>query len=335
MNENLLGYLLGALEPDERAALEQELQRDPGLRHHLDLLRRAVAPLAADAEPPPVPDRLADRTLAFVARRAVEPLGPPNHVPPGPEAAAPSIRRRPPVTRPSFASGGWRRVDLLVAAALLLAVLSLALPARNALMTRAAILGCQDTLRRYHQALSHYGDSHNGEFPVARPEHPRHNFAGVFVPALQEEGLIDPLGRPDCGSAPTGIPSLRDFDAMTAEDFERSVERASGRYAYTLGYRDGSTVRPLHREHAGMNLPIMADIPPRPAPGGGSGVGPGNSPNHGGAGQNVLFVDGHVEFVPGRNVGPDGDDIYTNQQNQVGAGLHVRDTVLGESKARP
>jgi prepilin-type N-terminal cleavage/methylation domain-containing protein/prepilin-type processing-associated H-X9-DG protein len=37
----------------------------------------------------------------------------------------------------------------------------------------------------------------------------------------------------------------------------------------------------------------------------------GNSPNHGQAGQNVLYADGHVEFQPTPFAGVGGDNIYT------------------------
>jgi prepilin-type N-terminal cleavage/methylation domain-containing protein/prepilin-type processing-associated H-X9-DG protein len=37
----------------------------------------------------------------------------------------------------------------------------------------------------------------------------------------------------------------------------------------------------------------------------------GNSPNHGQAGQNVLYADGHVEFQPSPYVGVGSDNIYT------------------------
>ena len=43
----------------------------------------------------------------------------------------------------------------------------------------------------------------------------------------------------------------------------------------------------------------------------------GNSLNHGGEGQNVLFGDGHVEFVRSPNVGVDNDNIYTYWSNET------------------
>jgi prepilin-type processing-associated H-X9-DG protein len=60
---------------------------------------------------------------------------------------------------------------------------------------------------------------------------------------------------------------------------------------------------------------------------------PSNSINHGGAGQNVLFADGHVQFLPQRTFGE--DDIFLNRDRKVAAGLDATDIVLGYSAARP
>lgn len=53
---------------------------------------------------------------------------------------------------------------------------------------------------------------------------------------------------------------------------------------------------------------------------------PFNSRNHGGEGQNVLFVDGHVEFRKQPIVGVNYDDIYTQQ-----AGYQLEDALFGRS----
>jgi prepilin-type processing-associated H-X9-DG protein len=51
-----------------------------------------------------------------------------------------------------------------------------------------------------------------------------------------------------------------------------------------------------------------------------------NSPNHGGEGQNVLFVDGHVAFMKKPIVGVDYDNIYTQQ-----SGFTLEQILLGRS----
>jgi prepilin-type processing-associated H-X9-DG protein len=53
---------------------------------------------------------------------------------------------------------------------------------------------------------------------------------------------------------------------------------------------------------------------------------PYNSRNHGGEGQNVLFMDGHVEFMKTPIVGVDNDNIYTQQ-----AGFTREAILLGRS----
>ena len=58
----------------------------------------------------------------------------------------------------------------------------------------------------------------------------------------------------------------------------------------------------------------------------------GNSPNHGGRGQNVLFGDGSVRWFHSRLVGPYDPDLYLNNDHQPRPGVHVSDSVLMPSK---
>ncbi|MEX2559995.1 MAG: hypothetical protein WD403_08770, partial [Pirellulales bacterium] len=113
MREQLLGYLLGALEPTEREVLEDHLGQDDQLRGELALMRTGLEPLAEAVgrhdlpAPPsylPSPPGLAARTCNFVAARSL--------VPSGGLAAA----------------GGWRLQDWLVAAGIGLAAAMLLFP---------------------------------------------------------------------------------------------------------------------------------------------------------------------------------------------------------------
>jgi hypothetical protein len=73
---------------------------------------------------------------------------------------------------------------------------------------------------------------------------------------------------------------------------------------------------------------LMADAPPAESS-------LGNSPNHGGYGQNVLFKDGSTKFTTERTSGFEGDDIYLNKCGKREAGMDWRDTVIGGSSSRP
>jgi anti-sigma-K factor RskA len=138
MNANYVGYLLKALEEDERLAVERGLAAAPSARRELELLRQALEPLEADAAPPEPPADLWERTLARIERE----------VPPPPTAR----RLRPASSGASRA--WWRRSDVLVAASILFVVLSLVPSGLNSLRGYRDRIRCQDNLRVFHQAIS-------------------------------------------------------------------------------------------------------------------------------------------------------------------------------------
>ena len=67
LEENLVGYLLEALDPDEKRQVERAIQDDPEVRRRLELLEIALQPLAAGREHPLPPVDLRYRVLARVA----------------------------------------------------------------------------------------------------------------------------------------------------------------------------------------------------------------------------------------------------------------------------
>jgi hypothetical protein len=327
VNENLVGYLLNALEDDERQAVERGLAVDPSIRQRLELLREALEPLEADAVPPEPPGDLWQRTLARIEQEV-----------------PPVLKLRRPTASDPAPRAWWRRSDVLVAASILLAVLSLVPSGLNSLRDYRDRLRCQDNLRVFHQALMAYCDGHGDNLPKVEAEPPR-NFAAVFVPILRDAGALDarqlsPEVRLSCstenrsprGTAP--LADLQDLNRLSPEERDRQARLLSGSYAYVLGYRDETgQLQGVRREPGTDRLPVLADCPPfRPVT---FGAPLGNSLNHAGAGQNVLYLGGNVSFCTLRTVGVEGDDIYLNRQNRVEAGLGRWDTVLGAGPARP
>ncbi|MCA9163069.1 MAG: hypothetical protein KDA62_08820, partial [Planctomycetales bacterium] len=72
MREDLLGFLLGALDATERQRIERKLEADPQLREQLEEIRRKLDPLESirddeDAWENEPPFGLADRTCDFVS----------------------------------------------------------------------------------------------------------------------------------------------------------------------------------------------------------------------------------------------------------------------------
>jgi hypothetical protein len=328
MDEHLVGYLLKALDPDTQREVEAYVRGEPEAARKLELLRQALEPLAGDRETPLPPPGLRLRTLARIAEYRCRDL--PRVLP------APPIRSRPPER------SWWRRADVLVAAALLLVLLPLVPPGLNRLRQQRDILDCQNNLRNVYLSLVGYSSRHNGALPRVEEEPPR-NVAGIFVPILRDAGLLTQdvsVGCPAKGRHPPPSISLQQLAEVAAEDQQRFMEYArqlAGCYAYTLGYRKDGNLCGLRFDPDQGNeyVPILADRPPFEQKNYLNTDAWENSPNHNGAGQNVLYLSGHVNFFRNRTVGVDGKDIFLNREMRPEAGLDRWDSVLGASGFHP
>jgi len=323
MDENLVGYLLNAIEPDEQRAIQKELRENAETRRRLELVRQALEPLAADAEASDPPAGLWVRTLARVAEHRCRNL---------PHAPS-TLTYRPAASRLS-----WRRADALAAAGILLCLGLLVPPALNYVRYRSEITECQNNMRGLHAALVDYSQRHHGDFPdVARAAPEPRNVAGLFVSMLNEDHALPASVKVICpaiGKQPVSCLSLEQVKQLRPEEFAYYVHGLAGCYAYSLGYVDSDGIHGLRLEPVlddSAYLPILADR----APAGVDQGDPGNSPNHGGYGQNVLYVDGHSRFCKKRTVGYGADDIFVNFDNKVAAGKMLWDTVLANSAAQP
>jgi prepilin-type processing-associated H-X9-DG protein len=326
MDENLVGYLLNVLDDPSRREVERLLRKNPEAHRRLNSWRDMIEPLAADKEPEEPPDGLWVRTLARVAEYRCQPK------------AASRVLAAPRPWVP--ARTWWRRADVLVAASLLVCVSLLLLPVVNQIRYYHSRIACQNNLRQFYFALRNFSDQHEGDFPnvaAATPE-PWNN-AGFFVPILNQDGLLGTGVSIECpanGRIPPTQLTLRDLQQMDPDVLDQSAWNLGGSYAYSLGYRDAEGAHGPHFDPnlANFSRPILADRPQREIVLGDLR----NSPNHGGRGQNVLFMDGHCDFCAQRILPcPVGglDDIYLSQDNKVQAGCGPWDTVLGNSGARP
>lgn len=329
MEENLLGYLLDALDPEEHRQVERYLHGHAEAQRELCLLRRALQPLAADRDGIEPPAELAVRTLERVAEQRVHDL---------PRAPEPVIRTA------SLSRGRWwRRADVLVAASLLFCVSLLVPPGIVYVRSRHDQVACANNLRVLGEALDAYARAHDNHLPnvadptsdaeaVPVPQVSKRAAAGMFVPMLVQSGVLNPaqvsITCPANGPArpPAGW-SVEQLNQMPDCTFRAIAARLAPCYAYTLGYVEDSQIRvPFVGDGP---VPVLSDRPPANV----AGLDAGNSPNHGGRGQNVLFVDGNVMFLRGRIF--QGDDIYTDRAHQVHAGTCREDFVLGSSSSRP
>ncbi len=320
--ENLIGYLLGALSPEEQSELEAQIQEQPELQRKLEVLRRGLLPLENDrASQTGPPAHLASRTIEAV----LQPAGSTLPMAPTSDSSSPST------------GGRWRRADVVAAS---IAFLVLAGVGAVWLMQgwhRSEIAQCQDNMRQVHGALVSYAETRN-DGSIPRPDaEGALAFAGVMIPVLKENGYLKgidvccPVHRTNAPPSLT-CEQLKLWHREDPMRYQRAIRELGGFYAYPLGYSENGELRSLRVGVGDDGLPVMADAPSFPTR---LLTSPDNSRNHQGKGQNVLFLGGHVRFFTARTVGFGGDDIYVNQHNKVQAGVHSRDTVLGSSEVPP
>ena len=325
MEENLVGYLLKALDDEPQRQVEASLRESPELRARLERLERSLAPLAADGETPEPCPGLVLSTLARIAEYQCRKL---------PDAPSPPLSQSVPVGR------SWlRRPDVLVAALLL--ILLGGIGSSSLIHLWGDYHGrteCRKNLLLLWQGLHRYCDVHDGNFPRVEEKGAR-GVSGIFVPILGDSGMLGSevsLACPAQERRPAEIRSVREMEELYARDpnkFLVEARRLAGGYAYTLGYRDSAGYHGLRCDTVETDslklLPIVADRL--------ESLMQLNSANHGGTGQNVLYLDGHVEWRTNRNAGINGDDIYVNRHDppQLLAGEGREDTVLGPGDASP
>ncbi len=342
MHEDLLGYLLGALDAAEQRRIERELAASPQLRFELERLRRSLEPLESlnDEQSPP-PD-LAHRTVNSIARhdRARDN-----------EAGKPTPRSI--VRRLAFGPGigsnvmrpnHYRVSDNIVLALVGLIAITLFLPALANSRYEARKLTCQNNLRNLAWQLFGYCDRQPDRHYPFVPPYGNHSFAGFYAPVLLESDLIPRdcsylicpgselaleqadslLQETDLG--PWRVPSIAEINAASGRRLYRLQNRAGGSYAYCVGYVENGYYYPA-RNLGRSHYPIVADTPSLYLPG-------LTSANHAGRGQNICYDDGRVGYVTDLSQFV-GDDPWRNDHGFVEVGSNANDSVLLQSWMRP
>ena len=275
----------------------------------LEGLRQAVGRLLDDGSWFEHPPGLASRTVAFVARN----------------------RRRPlldyvPVRVP------FRWADFAVAASIFIAGVFTLLPAIHRSRERMNQAGCVFNLQQLGNSLSQYASLH--EFLPYPPRERPDSHAGMFAVMLHDAGVLNDLSILDCpcnGPCPHVKQELAAYDQVDQirhKDPRRYTRMLCWDYAYNVGYRHDGGPGPVEVSNS-AGIPILADAPDHDDF---TRICDGNSPNHGGKGQNVLFGDGSVRWFRTRMIGPTDPDLYLNNDRQPRPGVHVQDSVLMPSK---
>lgn len=361
-HEQLLGYLLGALDSKECLEVERAVATCPEVAAEFEKLRSSLDTMGLLDEPEPVepPLCLAARTCEFVeakieafAAETVSLRAITEDAIAAADAAAAATTSLPkvklsPVSRAEVQGTSWRRLDLLIGAAVVLLGAALCFPLLFTTQFQANITSCQNHLRELGLALHNYSDLQPDKaFPAVYAAGPR-SVAGIYAPTLVSNQLIENPrtffcpGNPHlANSLPTNgnklaIPTLEEIDRAPEELLAKFHNTMGGGYGYSMGYQqDEALVPPRNSRRA--SYPLLADAPHDSQPG-------RWSTNHDRRGHNMLFEDGQVRFIKISNpnlANPAGDeqsaldDPFHNRLGLVAAGCDFNDAVLGRSSDRP
>ncbi len=316
-SQQLLGYLLGALEEDEHQQVEAQLRRDPALRAELARLRHGLEPLEESWQPVCPPPGLGQRTCRFVEVAA-------SAVPRGLVPAG--VARR----------GSWSLRDLVAAAVVLVAACLLLFPAVNRSRFQAAVRGCQDNLREWGVALKQFADVHNGCFPQV-PSEGNEAFPGVYAAVLRDHGMLPDTRFMICPAMASQrqqviyVPSCGELRTATPRQLAELRRKMSRDYGYHLGCMVNGRYLAV-RDRNRSTFAIMADSPSLALDG-------EPSSNHGRLGQNVLFEDGGARFIRWEDLIYGcvllRDPLFLNDNDEVAPGQHPDDAVIAPCCARP
>jgi hypothetical protein len=321
MREELIGYLLGAIDEPDSRRVETALadpEKGPALRRDLERLQVALKPLSRDQGFIAAPPGLARRTMRFVESHA--------HA-----APLPMPRAFTPEAGSGSGAGPRAWLDRMIMAATALAACVLVGPLLLDAIQESRARRAERNLQKTSGALQGYAESHR-VFPTPPDSGPLSR-AGLYAPTLvSEHRLVADDGTllcPDTPLARSGtfrVPTLDELKAAVGTpQFDEMIRTMGGDYGYTLGHRDAQGVlqpnKNLRREHH----PLMADAPDTCGE---------KSSNHPGGIHYILFEDGHVERVFQDDVHRD-DHLFKNHAGKTAAGVDAEDAVIGDSHHQP
>ena len=342
--EDLLGYVLGALDAQEERDLQKQIDASPEIEEQLLQLRHAMSPMESLTLETGNRPGLARRTCELVANlkhskqdlfedsAAIEDLF-------GvsssdgirqvfDDAPAPDAQLKPASSFSRFTDrlvhpGSWSRIDLLAGVAILAIFASILLPAISNSRFHSRIDSCKHNLTQVGSAMLAYSDLHNGQFINISGVTPTATSAGLFAPVLRSSGFLEDDALFSCAgvrdSEPPRIPTLQQIDSARGSQLESLKRRMGGHFGYSLGFLEGGKKYSAPRNDGSSHTVVIADMPSGDLPG-------RSSKNHAGRGQNCFFADGRVKFFPTHMIGDDA--IYENDLGIVGPGIGEHDNVI-------
>ena len=328
--EELLGYVLGALDATEQNQIQQLIDSDPALEESLIEIKNSLLPLEAIDTHIGPPVGLARRTCEMVSVSSK--TSNPNMMTANADIG---MSNNPPVQLTSsglFAgTGSWSLMDFAVTCGVILVFAAILFPALAVSRYNSRIAACQSNLNSLGAAFLSFSEMNEGYFP-AIPSDGNLGVAGSYAPQLKQVGLITDdsmftcAGRGSNRETPVNIPTVDMVKSSKCQIQLRHYQKTmGGDFGSSLGHNENGTYRAACRMGR-SNFVILADMPSCKNP-------QRVSENHDGRGQNVLFEDGHSDFVFGGAIGEDA--LFENNMGLVAPGADQFDSVIASSYIRP
>ena len=201
MHEDLLGYLLGALEPHEMRRVSQWLREDPEARKQLAEIERCLKPLEESfesAEPPP--SDLVSRTLANLPPQAPGSVGAESVAQTNDEVVVGHlVPMQGGIDAPQNSALTW--LDWIGGSTAAVVILGLLLPSLAQGRFEARKTACQDQLRQFGTAITQFVNRNQQERLPAVAEAGPEAFAGVYAVRLNR-GWFDRRSSRFVGALP-------------------------------------------------------------------------------------------------------------------------------------
>lgn len=368
--EDLLGYLLGALESEEHRRVDRAVSECPEVHAELLRLRVRIQPLARLEEIRAVeeerandfPAGLARRACEFVARESRDCVSAPTNLPAesvGLPAESVGVQVEPalvadspapsgkssvavdgpmnqvamsPVLAELSRRGSWQLQDFLVLSAVALLAVGILAPAILASRNQARLVACQDNLRRVGMALFNYAEANHNRFVSIAKTGPL-NVAGAYAPVLKDGGFVDQDRFFYCTSAvQNGLSQPTATPSL--QELEQAHRHNSQKLAQLQQLMGGSYAYSLgyydQDQYVGP-LNLGRSFRVIMADAPSPALANRDSSNHDGAGLNILFEDGSVRHAVSAAVGLGKESIFVNRHGVVAAGADVQDSVVGAS----
>lgn len=343
MKHDLVGYLMGAIDPHERQQIDEAMRHDPGIAVELDRIRGAISPLdriSVQSQPPP--RDLIQRTIAGLDQSVdIKRNFDPTRISLGNPLTQRVIAGLSPI---SPERAGWRRfsaTDYAWLAAAAAIVLALSIPGLHRWRESTRQIACMDHLRLLGTKLTQFVTRDPlGQLPGIAAQGPA-SFAGIYSVRLHESGLLDDPSLRWCpanelprasnykATNPLQVASLKTVMSADVNPLREIQQSSGGHYAYNLGVRDGKNYG-APRFESRTSFAVLSDSPDTSI----QHENRSYSGPHGG-GINVLYEDGSVTFLSTLDIEDLPDHPLHNQEGRLEAGLTIDDASLAPSWRAP